>query len=263
MEDLKAYYDRNVSPSVAYFAVVGNISRERAIEALRILEESWGRKDVALPESPSLLAPEKSTVFFVDLPGSEQTVIRVGSPAVPVTDSSYYPATVTNFALNRMLRDELAYQRGYAYPPGVGSTFKGHFRSGTFEAFAQVQSDATLESLKLMLDGMAQWRNDVSPEYFEATKDFLAKSNTVDFEELWYKLSMLEDIALYGLPDDYLHQREDFVKDLTKEEFQELARALVDPDRMIYVVVGDAASQLGHLRELGFGDPVLVALGGG
>jgi zinc protease len=85
----------------------------------------------------------------------------------------------------------------------------------------------------------------------------------VTFEQLGRKLSMLEDIGFYGLPDDYLQQREDLLRDLTMEEFQELARTLVDPDRMIYVVVGDAASQLGPLRELGFGDPVMVRLGGG
>jgi zinc protease len=106
-------------------------------------------------------------------------------------------------------------------------------------------------------------RNDLPIEDIEGHKDVMLKSQAVDFEEPGNKLSMLDDIAFYGLPDDYVQQRGEFLRNLTKEEFQEAAQALVDPDRMIYVVVGDAASQLDSLRELGLGEPVLVTLGGG
>jgi zinc protease len=45
---------------------------------------------------------------------------------------------------------------------------------------------------------------------------------------------------------------------MTREEISRLAAQYANPDRMIYVVVGDARTQLSRLRALGFGEPVLL-----
>ena len=144
-------------------------------------------------------------------------MIRFGGPAMPATDSEYYPATFANGVLDGGLKDELAYKRGYAYPRGVGSTLNAQLRSGTFEAYAQVQSNLTLESFRVIRDAIDLRRNDLPLEVFETQKDILVKSSAVSFEQLGNKLSMLEDIGFYGLPDDYLQQREDLLRNLTKE----------------------------------------------
>ena len=38
----------------------------------------------------------------------------------------------------------------------------------------------------------------------------------------------------------------------------QLAQKYINPDRMIYLVVGDAETQLDKLRELGLGEPILL-----
>ena len=38
----------------------------------------------------------------------------------------------------------------------------------------------------------------------------------------------------------------------------ELALKLIRPDEMIYLVVGDAATQLEGMKSLGFGNPILL-----
>ena len=43
---------------------------------------------------------------------------------------------------------------------------------------------------------------------------------------------------------------------MTVPAVQELAMQYADPDRMIFVVVGDAATQIERLAGLGFGDPI-------
>jgi zinc protease len=69
---------------------------------------------------------------------------------------------------------------------------------------------------------------------------------------------MLNDIAAYNLPADYIKQQEAFVKGLTVEKQLELAKKYIDPSRMYYVVVGDAATQLKGLEKVGLGKPILV-----
>jgi len=45
------------------------------------------------------------------------------------------------------------------------------------------------------------------------------------------------------------------VRDMTLERHKELAQQYLDPAHMIYVVVGDAATQLAPLRSLGLAIP--------
>ena len=45
---------------------------------------------------------------------------------------------------------------------------------------------------------------------------------------------------------------------MTIDGHRQLAEQYIVPDRMIYLVVGDAKTQLGRLRRLGMGDPILL-----
>ena len=45
---------------------------------------------------------------------------------------------------------------------------------------------------------------------------------------------------------------------MTVSRIKELSAKYLNPDRMIWLVVGDAKTQLSRLKELGFGDPVVI-----
>jgi zinc protease len=45
---------------------------------------------------------------------------------------------------------------------------------------------------------------------------------------------------------------------MTVDRIRELARKYLDTGRMYWLVVGDAATQMSRLKELGLGDPVLL-----
>jgi zinc protease len=69
---------------------------------------------------------------------------------------------------------------------------------------------------------------------------------------------MLNNIASYNLPADYIKQEEAFLSSLTSRKLLELAKTYIDPARMYYVVVGDAKTQLRELEKAGLGKPVLL-----
>ena len=98
----------------------------------------------------------------------------------------------------------------------------------------------------------------MSEEDIAFTKNSLIKSNSRRFETLGALLGMLNSIAKYDLPFDYVKQQEDFIRALTRDKHQELAQKYINPGRMIYLVVGDAETQLKPLSELGLGEPVLL-----
>jgi zinc protease len=84
------------------------------------------------------------------------------------------------------------------------------------------------------------------------------KSNAREFETMYSRLGMLEDISMYGLPFDYITKQQEVTEAMTQEQHKQLAQKYIQPDKMYYVVVGDAATQLEPLKSLGLGEPVLV-----
>ncbi|MDZ7265712.1 MAG: insulinase family protein [candidate division KSB1 bacterium] len=258
--DLKAFYQRNYSPTVAHIAVVGNLSRDRAIKLFAPLEQKWPAKEVRFPDYPLPPAVEKARLYFVDMPSAKQSQIRIGYLALPFTHPDYYAATVMNYKLggsfNGVLNLILREQKGYTY--GARSAFLGSLVPGPFVASAGVRSNATQESVQIFKDEMAKYRQGISQEDFAFTRNALLNANALRFETLGALRGMLDQIALYGLPFDYIKQREKMLAEMSPARHQALARQYIDPERMIYLVVGDAATQLEGLKQLGLGDPILL-----
>jgi zinc protease len=157
-----------------------------------------------------------------------------------------------NGRLNMILREE----KGYTY--GARSGFSGGLMPGTFTGSSSVQSNATLESVEIFRDEIADYRTGIAAEDLTFTKDALVQSNARRFETLFALQDMLNTIAMYDLPFDYVQQEQDVTSGMTLEQHRALAERYLDPDRMIYLVVGDAATQLPRLRALGMGTPILL-----
>jgi zinc protease len=260
MDDLKAFYEKNISPSVASFLVVGDIDQARVEKALAGMSEKWAAKDVMMPSLTFPPLPEKSGVYFVDVPDAKQSVINIGTLSLPRTHPDYYKAVVSNHLLGggasaklfMVLREE----KGFTY--GAYSNFMGQKHFGVFQASAAVRSDATLESVQLFRDIMNEYRTGITQEMVDFTKGSLLKSNALRFETIDAKLGMLNTMTFYGLPFDYIKQEEDYLRGLTVEQVSETVQKYIDPMKMYYVVAGDAATQMKGLKAAGFGEPVPV-----
>ncbi len=260
IDDLKSYWDKYFSPSTASFVVAGAVDRDRVVAALAGLTADWQKKDVDLPVPPPAEPPAKSFIVFVDVPDAKQSVISIGTPSIPRSHPDFHAATVVNYKLggsfngifNMILREE----KGYTY--GARSSFSGMKNFGIFTASSQVITKGTLESVNIFKNEMLKYREGVTQEYIDFTRDALMKSNALRFETLGSLTGMLNTIVTYDLPDDYIKQEEAFIKSLTVEKHKEIAGEYIDPMKMYYVVVGDAATQLAPLQSVGFGKPVLV-----
>jgi len=258
LDDLKSYYDRNFSPSVTKIVVAGNISREQVIAALEPLASGWTSKEVTLNSHPVPPAPEKSTIYFVDMPGSRQSVIYIGYPAISRDNPDYIKTEVVNYRLggaftsilNQILREE----KGFTY--GASSYFQPMKTTAPFIAASMVRSDATFESLSIFRNEMEKYRNGISDEDMQFTKNAMLRSNALRYETNNALTEMLATIAKYNLPDDYVKQEENIVRNMTPEDHKTITGKYIVPDRMYYVVVGDAATQMKPLEKVGFGKPV-------
>ena len=69
---------------------------------------------------------------------------------------------------------------------------------------------------------------------------------------------MLGDISNYNYPDNYAKENEKIVRDFSVEEIKKMSNKYLDPNKMIYLIVGDAKTQMKKLEKLGFGTPILL-----
>jgi zinc protease len=258
IDDLKEFYKKYYAPNIAAITIVGDISEDKAVSTFQSLELRWKKKDVEFKDYP---LPEKSEVaalYFVDIPDAKQSVIMIGNLGLTYNDENYYPATVMNYKLggsfsgnvNLVLREE----KGYTY--GARTNFTGSLYPGYFLASSSVRSNTTLESVQIFVDEMNKYREGIPDSDLEFTKNALIRSNARAFETLGALRGMLNNIATYNLPFNYVKQREDFVRNITLEQLKELAQKYIEPNIMTYVIVGDARTQLEPLKKLGVGNPV-------
>lgn len=260
LNDLKNYYEKNFSPDVSKILIAGNVSKEQALAALKPFETEWKAKEVILNSYPIPKNPEKSQIYFVDIPGSRQSVIYIGYLALSRNDPDYVKADFVNYKLggafsailNQILREE----KGYTY--GASSYFQEMKVKAPFVAATSVRSDATFESVKIIKDEMEKYRNGINENDLQFIKNSMILSNALRFETNGSLVEMLSTMSKYGLPDDYIKEDENVIKNMTIEEHKAITDKYIIPDKMYYVIVGDAKTQIKPLEKIGFGKPILV-----
>jgi zinc protease len=260
IDDLKSYYSKGFSPQNANITIVGDVSESDAMDLFETLEDSWKKNDVVVNYPSNYNQLNNASVYFVDFPGARQSEIRIGSIGIPYTDPDYFKATVMNYKLggsfngivNLILREE----KGYTY--GARTGFTGSFYPGYFVAQAGVQSNATLESVQIFKDEITKYTQGISADDLKFTKDALIKSNALRFETIGALRGMLGQIAKYNLPYDYIKNEEKQISEMTLDQHKMIAQKYLHPEKMIYLIAGDKATQLERLKELGLGNPILL-----
>ncbi|HPS61658.1 MAG TPA: pitrilysin family protein [Bacteroidales bacterium] len=260
VEDLKQYYADNFSPSECRIHIAGNVTKEQALEALKPLETGWKAKEVKKTAYVIPPNPEKAQICFVDIPGSRQSVVYIGYLALTRNDPDFVKADFINYRLggaftsifNQILREE----KGYTY--GASSSFQEMKTRAPFVAASSVRSDATYETVKIFRDEMEKYRNGISEDDLRFTKNCMILSNALRFETNGSRAWMLATLSKYGFPDDYVKKEEEVISGMTVASHKEITDKYIVPDKMYYVVVGDAATQMKPLEKIGLGKPVAV-----
>ena len=261
LADLKAFYETKLSPSLANIHIVGDINETDVLASLHVLEKHWSKTDAVLPEIKAPSLPSKSKIYFYDVPNAKQSQLKIGYPALNALHEDYYSAQVMNYILGggsfaSKLTQELREGKGYTY--GVSSSFSGSKTNGTFLISSGVRTNVTLEAIALIKSLVEDYQNDFTDTDLATTKSYYLKSNARRFETFNAKLAILQNMSQYDLPANYVLERATLVESLTLEDIKSLANEYLHHDQMIYLVVGDAKSQLPRLKALGLGEPVII-----
>ncbi len=264
LDDVKAFYKTNIVANLASVHIAGDIQQKQVINSLKPLANHWPAGKVELPKPIAAQQRDNAKVYFVDVPGAKQSFIRIGSRATLANSADFYPLTAVNHNLGGGFSGQffqiLRLQKGYTY--GAYSNVSRSNAGGTFTASSSVRSNVTLESLQTFREIMFDYVKNFDQGALDSTKSVLAKSNARAFETTNNLMGVLQNISSYNLPDNYVAQQQATLSNMTLSQAKATLSKYVDPNTMVYLIVGDQATQLPRMKDLGLGEVTVLDING-
>ena len=233
--------------------IVGNLNRDAVTENLSDLGQAWNGTAQEIPQFDTPSAPEKGKLYFIDVPGSKQSVLYIGKPALAVTEPDSDELDFTNEILgggsSGRLFQTLRIEKGYTY--GVYSSILDRKAVAPFVIYGSVRANATLASLEIIEKMVQDYGPGFGEEEVTLTRNKVLKANTRSFESLGAKLNILGNISKYDKPKNYLEQEQHRLMEMELKDFKGIIDRYLDESQMIYVVVGDKKTQFAEVKMLG------------
>ena len=254
-DDLAAYHTRFFMPNNAILAIVGDVGAEEAFTAARKAFGDWQKRDL---KAPTFVGPPDPTrrVIVVNKPDAVQTEVRVGHIGIPRTHPDYMAVNLAIRILggegSNRLHQVLRTERGLTY--GAQANMDTLKESGDFEAETNTRSDATGEVLRLIVDEFWRLQRErVGDRELDGAKAYLTGSFPLTIETPESIAMQVVNALFYGLPLAELQNFRERVNAVTPDDIQRVAKALLRPDRLSVVLVGNSAAFASQLRAVGFG----------
>ena len=103
---------------------------------------------------------------------------------------------------------------------------------------------------------LAGYSRNFTPADVQMTRQKLIKGRARDFESLDLMLRSLHPILHFGKGMDYIEQEQQMLFAMELADYRQIANKYLNEDRMIYLVVGDRASQLEGVKAFAKGEVV-------
>jgi zinc protease len=254
MEDLQSFWKSQATPGNAAMVVSGDFTKN---ELKALLEKSFGSWETA--DTPAIRvseAPSQKRVVLVDVPGAQQTQIRVSIPGAKRSTSDYETLQVMNQILGGTSSSRISFnlreRNGYTY--GAGSSIVALKHGGWIVGASGVRTDVTDKALNEMVKEMFRMETaPITEEEMNIAKSSLVGSLPGSFETTAGTVRMYYDILIYNLPLDYYSQFPKKVEPLTAADAQQVAKKYLTPEKMLAVAVGDRKVIERGIRSLGLG----------
>lgn len=264
---VRAFYEKHVRPATATAVVVGDLTGVDLDAVLADTLGAWTGGTAEPRPVPPVTADDTGRVVIVDRPGAVQTQLLIGRVG-PDRHDRVWPAQVLGTyclggtltsRLDRVLREE----KGYTY--GVRS-FAQVLRStpeGTGAAMLAISGSVDTESTGPALEDLWKVLRTLAADGLTDAERDVAVQNLVGVAPLKYEMAAsvaatLADQVEQHLPDDFQAQ---LYRQLAATGTVEATAAVVNAfpvDRLVTVLVGDAAQIEEPVRALGIGEVSVV-----
>ncbi|MFJ3821621.1 M16 family metallopeptidase [Streptomyces nodosus] len=264
---VRAFHQRHVRPSTATAVVVGDLTGVDLDELLGETLGAWTGAAAKPRPVPPVTADDTGRVIIVDRPGAVQTQLLIGRVGADRHDR-VWPAQVLGTyclggtltsRLDRVLREE----KGYTYGVRAFGQVLRSAPDGTGAAMLAISGSVDTPNTGPALDDLWKVLRTLAAEGLTDAERDVAVQNLVGVAPLKFETaaavaSTLADQVEQYLPDD--HQARVY-RELAATGTVEATAAVVNAfpvDRLVTVLVGDAAQIEEPVKALGIGEVSVV-----
>jgi predicted Zn-dependent peptidase len=261
--DLSAFHRRWFRPDKASIFVVGDTTLPALTHLLEVSFGDWKAptepgpvKDFAAP-----VPAQTARIILVDRPASPQSMIYAGEvlDAKGTDDLLALKSANDVFGGNFLSRmnTNLRETKGWSY--GVASGVSDPIERASFRMMAPVQADRTGDSIAEIRKDLTAFLGPkgITPVELQWTTNGSARELPGSFETNGSVLEAVMKIARYKRPENFYETLAARYRAMTTAQLDTAARTTINPDKIVYVVVGDSTKVRPQLEALGL--PIEVA----
>ncbi|MER5766398.1 pitrilysin family protein [Streptomyces sp. NPDC001985] len=264
---VRAFYEAHVRPATATAVIVGDLAEVDVDAVLAETLGEWTGDTADLRPVPAVTADDTGRVVVVDRPGAVQTQVLIGRVGADRHDR-VWPAQVLGTyclggtltsRLDRVLREE----KGYTYGVRAFGQVLRSAPDGSGVSLLAISGSVDTPNTGPALDDLWKVLRTLAAGGLTDAERDVAVQNLVGVAPLKYEMAAsvagtLADQVEQHLPDDY--QAQLYVR-LAETGTVEATVAVVNAfpqDRLVTVLVGDAAQIAEPVKALGIGEVTVV-----
>ena len=240
-DDLLAAYHGALARDRIYVAAAGDIS---ATDLGLMLDKLLGDLPATgAPQPADVALTAKGDVTQQSFPGPQST-ISFYQGGIQFEDPDYFAATILNEILggngfSSRLMNEVREKRGLSY--GIDTSLAAYEHAELLAGSVATSNEKAAETMQVIRDVWADVaKNGVTQKEVDDTKTYLTGAYPLRFDGNKRIASILVGMQMLGLPVTYPAERNAKVDAVTLEDVNRVAATLLTPDKLTFVVVGDA-----------------------
>ena len=238
-DDILAAHAATMARDRLYVSAVGDITAE---ELGAMLDALFADLLAAGAPMPGKADPQFSgdlTVIDFDTP---QSVVVFGQRGLPIDHPDFFAAYVVDIILGggsfeSRLMTEVREKRGLTY--GVYSYLVGKDLADIWMGSVASANDRVAEAVAVIRDEWQRMHDSgVTAKELEDAKTYLTGAYPLRFDGNGPIANIMANMQVADMPLDYITTRNEKVEAVTLEQANRVARELLDPENLTFVVVG-------------------------
>jgi zinc protease len=255
-EDVVRFHRERIGPKGALLVVVGAVKPELVAAEAEKAFAGWSQPEQKEPFTVPAMerVAQAGRIILVDKPDQSQSQVRIGGPGYRIGHPDYFAATAMNIALGggftSRLVNAVRVERGLSY--SVGSYFDTMSAAGVFAISTFTKTASTREIIDVALEQVARVRaSGITTRELKTAQTYLAGLYPLRTETNESVASIIADIRVHGLGEDWVEQFRDRLRAVTPRQVKAVSARYLFPEAPAIVVLGKASEVKKHLKGLG------------
>lgn len=238
-DDLVAAHRRAITRDGIHVSAVGDITADELKGVLDRLFDGLPDSGPDLPEAALVNLPGGVTIIDYETP---QSVVQFAQPGLPMDHPDFFAAFVLNHILGgggfeSRLMQEVREKRGLTY--GIYSYLSTPDYADLWAGGTASANDRVAEAVRVIREEWERLKTQgVTQEELDDAKTYLTGSYPLRFSGNAAIARIAVNMQFDDMPLDYISTRNDRIEAVTLEDINRVARELLDPERLTFVVVG-------------------------